>query len=200
MAPHSITLAWKIPWTEEPSRLQSMGSRRVRHDRATSLSLFLSCIGEGNGNPLQCSCLENPRDEGAWWAAIYGVAQSRTRLKQLKQQQQPSCLEDVFSLYFLNKFELQHGSVRERRVIAQTVQELRHAEGFNICRFKFLWWWDRTKKITHFPNKTTSWSVLYWPDPTRQAFCCAEKYRSQWTECSLPYQRVYVLSMLLVDR
>ena len=40
----------------------------------------LSCIGEGNGNSLQCSCLENPRDGGAWWAAIYGVAQSRTRL------------------------------------------------------------------------------------------------------------------------
>ena len=40
-----------------------------------------SCIGEGNGNPLQCSCLENPRDRGAWWAAVYGVAQSRTRLK-----------------------------------------------------------------------------------------------------------------------
>ena len=43
----------------------------------------LSCIGEGNGNPLQCSCLENPRDGGAWWAAVYGVAQSQTRLKQL---------------------------------------------------------------------------------------------------------------------
>ena len=43
----------------------------------------LSCIGEGNGNPLQCSCLENPRDGGAWWAAVYGVAQSRTWLKRL---------------------------------------------------------------------------------------------------------------------
>ena len=43
----------------------------------------LSCIGEGNGNPLHCSCLENPRDGGAWWAAVYGVAQSRTRLKRL---------------------------------------------------------------------------------------------------------------------
>ena len=43
----------------------------------------LSCIGEGNGNPLQCSCLENPRDGGAWWAAVYGVEQSRTRLKRL---------------------------------------------------------------------------------------------------------------------
>ena len=43
----------------------------------------LSCTGEGNGNPLQCSCLENPRDGGAWWAAVSGVAQSRTRLKRL---------------------------------------------------------------------------------------------------------------------
>ena len=47
----------------------------------------LSCIGEGNGNPLQCSCLENPRDGEVWWAAIYGVAQSRTRLKWQRQQQ-----------------------------------------------------------------------------------------------------------------
>ena len=46
-------------------------------------SLSLSCTGEGNGSPLLCSCLENPRDRGAWWAAIYGVAQSRTRLKRL---------------------------------------------------------------------------------------------------------------------
>ena len=81
MAPHSSTLAWKVPWTEEPGRLQSMGSLGVGHDWATSLSL--SCIGEGNGNPLQCSCLENPRDGGAWWPAVYGVAQSRTRLKRL---------------------------------------------------------------------------------------------------------------------
>ena len=81
MAPHSSTLAWKIPWMEEPGGLQSMGLRRVRHDWVTSLSL--SCIGEGNGNPLQCSCLENPRDRGAWWAAIYGVTQNWTRLEWL---------------------------------------------------------------------------------------------------------------------
>ena len=79
MAIHSSTLAWKIPWMEEPGRLQSMGSWRVRHDWMTSLSY----IGEGNGNPLQCSCLENPRDGGAWWAAVYGVAQSRIRLNRL---------------------------------------------------------------------------------------------------------------------
>ena len=79
----SSTLAWKISRTEEPRRLQSMGSLGVGHDWATSLSLFTSCIGEGNGNPLQCSCLENPRDGRAWWAAVYGVAQSQTRLKRL---------------------------------------------------------------------------------------------------------------------
>ena len=83
MATHSSTLAWKIPWTEEPGRLQSMGSLRVGHDWVISLSLFLSFSGEGNCNPLQCSCLENPRDGGAWWAAIYGVAQSWTWLKRL---------------------------------------------------------------------------------------------------------------------
>ena len=148
MATHSSILAWRIPWTEEPGGLQPMGSQRVGHDWATSLTylefnkylliitaliflpsvLFfstfilkvqrrqwqhtpvllpgnshgrrslvgcspwgpeeldtteqlhfhfsLSCIGEGNGNPLQCSCLENPRDGGAWRAAVYGVAQS----------------------------------------------------------------------------------------------------------------------------
>ena len=79
MAPHSSTLAWKIPWTEEPGRLQSKWSLRVRHDQVTSYFHFpLSRIGEGNGKPLQRSCLENPRDGGAWQAAVYGVAQSRT--------------------------------------------------------------------------------------------------------------------------
>ena len=76
MALHSNTVARKIPWMEEPGRLQSMRSLRVGYDSATSLSL--SCVGEGNGNPLQYSCLENPRDRGAWWAAVYGVVQSRT--------------------------------------------------------------------------------------------------------------------------
>ena len=80
MAPHSGTLAWKIPWTEEPGR------SRLRSDVTERLHfhLPLSCVGEGNGNPLLCSCLENPRDGGvAWWAAVYGVAQSRTQLKRL---------------------------------------------------------------------------------------------------------------------
>ena len=56
----------------------------------------LSCIGEENGNPLQCSCLENPRDSATWWAAIYGVAQSRTQLKQLSSSS--SVIMDVIVL------------------------------------------------------------------------------------------------------
>ena len=104
MAAHSCVLAWRILGTAEPGGLPSMGSlslgelQELVMDRAawraaihgvtksrTQLSNFtftfsLSCIGERNGNPLQCSCLENPRDGGAWWAAIYGVTRSRTRL------------------------------------------------------------------------------------------------------------------------
>ena len=83
MAPHSSPLAWKIPWVEEPGRLQSMGSRRVGHDWVTSRSLFTFMHWRRKWQPTQCSCLENPRDGGAWWAAVSGVAQSRTQLKLL---------------------------------------------------------------------------------------------------------------------
>ena len=71
MAPHSSTLASKIPW----------GSEESHTTERLHFHFSLSCTGEGNGNPLQCSCLENPRDGGAWWAAVYEVAQSRTQLK-----------------------------------------------------------------------------------------------------------------------
>ena len=76
MAPHSSTFAWKIPWMEEPARLQSMGLRESDTTEQLHFHFSLSRIGEGNGNPLQCSCLENPRDGGAFWAAVYGVAQT----------------------------------------------------------------------------------------------------------------------------
>jgi len=84
MAPHSSTLAWKIQWWRNlvgcsPWDLEESDTTERLH-----FHFSLSCIGGGNGNPLQCSCLENPRDGGAWWAAVYGVAQSRTRLKWLR--------------------------------------------------------------------------------------------------------------------
>ena len=74
-----------IPWTEKPGRLWSMESLEVGHNWVTSLSR----IGEGNGNPLQCSCLENPRDRGTWWAAVYGISQSRTQLKRPSSRLEP---------------------------------------------------------------------------------------------------------------
>ena len=95
MAPHSSTLAWKIPWTEEPGGLQSMGSLELGTTERLHFDFSLSCSGEGSGNPLQCSCLENPRDRGAWWAAVYGVAQSRTRLKRLSSSSSSSIFTEL---------------------------------------------------------------------------------------------------------
>ena len=82
MAPHSSTLAWKIPWMEEPGRLQSMGSRRVEQDWATSLSLFTFMHWRRQWQPTPVFLPGESQGRGDWWAAVYGVAQSRTRLKQ----------------------------------------------------------------------------------------------------------------------
>ena len=83
MAPHSSTLAWKIPWMKEPSGLQSMGSLRVRHDWATSLLLFTFMHWRRKWQPTPVFLPGESQDGEAWWAAIYGVAQSRTWLKRL---------------------------------------------------------------------------------------------------------------------
>ena len=83
LAPHSSTLAWKIPWAEEPGGCSPRGHEESDTTERLHFHFSLSCIREGNGNPLHCSCLENPRDRGAWWAAVYGVAQSQTWLKWL---------------------------------------------------------------------------------------------------------------------
>ena len=74
MAPHSSTFAWKIPWMEEPVGCSPWAREESDTTERLHIHFSLSCIGEGNGNPLQCSCLENPRDGGAWWAAVYWVA------------------------------------------------------------------------------------------------------------------------------
>ena len=66
----------------------------------------LSCIGEGNGNPLQCSCLENPRDGGASWAAVYGVTQSRTRLKRLSSSSSSTAIEKDLIMVLANSIPL----------------------------------------------------------------------------------------------
>ena len=83
MATHSSIVTWRIPWTEEPRMLQTMGLQS--QTQLSKSDVFYSSVyikgGEGNGTPLQYSCLENPMDGGAWWAAVFGVAQSRTQLK-----------------------------------------------------------------------------------------------------------------------
>ena len=102
-ATHPSTLAWKIPWIEEPGRLQSTGvtksQTRLSVYRSvciiyilythihiftfSSILIFMCIIIYTHIYPLQCSCLENPRDGGAWWAAVYGVTQGQTWLKRL---------------------------------------------------------------------------------------------------------------------
>ena len=106
--------SWRRKWQPTPVLLpgKSHGWRSLvgcspwgREESDTTVtSLSLSCIGEGNGNPLQCSCLENPRDGGAWWAAIYGVSQSRTRLKWLSSSSSSSLSKSLCWLYS-NAFE-----------------------------------------------------------------------------------------------
>ena len=84
MATHSSTLAWKIPWVKESGGLQSMGSQRIGHLLSDFTFTFHFHALEkemATHSSVQYSCLENPRDGGAWWAAVSGVAQSRTPLK-----------------------------------------------------------------------------------------------------------------------
>ena len=83
MATHSSTLAWKSHGWRSLVDCSPWGREESDTTEQLHLQFSLSCIGEGNGNPLQCSCLENPRDGGAWWAAVYEATQSRTLLKRL---------------------------------------------------------------------------------------------------------------------
>ena len=83
MAPHSSTLAWKIPWTEELGRLESVGSLRVGHDWVTSLSLFTFMHWRRKWQSTPVFLPGGSQGRGAWWAAVYGVTQSWTRLKWL---------------------------------------------------------------------------------------------------------------------
>ena len=79
MATYSSILAWRIPWTEGPGRLLSIGSHRVGHDGSDLACLH--ALEKEMATHSSVLCLENPMDRGAWWAAVYGVAQSWTRLK-----------------------------------------------------------------------------------------------------------------------
>ena len=108
MAPHSSTLAWNIPWTEEPGGLQSNGVSKSQTQLSDfTFTFHFHALEEGNGTPLQYSCLENPRDGGAWWAAVYGVAKSQTRL---------SNFTFTFHFHALEKEMATHSSVLAWRI------------------------------------------------------------------------------------
>ena len=103
-----------IAWVKITIRLLNYGGRSLKacspwgcwgSDTTEQLPFHfsLSCIGEGNGNPLQCSCLENPRDGGAWWAAVYGVAQSRAWLKRLSSSSSSSVYRDKLGIRKLHR-------------------------------------------------------------------------------------------------
>ena len=84
MAPHSSNFVWKTPWAEKTGKLQSMGSLRVRHDWVTSLSLSTFVHWRRKWQPTPVSCLENPRDGGAWWAAVYRVSKTQTQFSSVQ--------------------------------------------------------------------------------------------------------------------
>ena len=100
MATHSCTFAWRIPWMTLVG-CSPWGREEWDTTEHLHFHFSLSCIGEGSGGPLQCSCLENPRDGGAWWAAVYGVAQSRTRLKRLSSSSSSSSSSSIISYHLL---------------------------------------------------------------------------------------------------
>ena len=97
---HSSTLAWRIPWTQEPGRLRSMGSLRVGHDRATSLSLFTFMHWRRKWQPTPVFLPGESQDRGAWWAAVYRVAQSQTQLKRLSSSSSSRVSIKCDGLYF----------------------------------------------------------------------------------------------------
>ena len=86
---------WAVAWSETIIPSQELDLRSTELEMTERLRFHFSLwrTGEGNGNPLQCSCLENPRDGGAWWAAVYGVAQNRTRLKRLSSSSSSSWMK-----------------------------------------------------------------------------------------------------------
>ena len=134
MATHFSTLAWQIPWMEEPGKLQSMELLESDTTEWLHFHFSLSCTGEGNGNPLQCSCLENPRDRETWWAAIYGVAQSWTRLKQLSSSSSRLCIWNTFS-------QLQPSSSTKN-------EQPRDTELYQGIQLQHKSWWFCTTKET----------------------------------------------------
>ena len=130
MTPHSSTLAWKIPWTEEPGRLQSMGSQRVGHGWATSLSFFTFMHWRRKWQPTPVFLPGESQGGGAWWAAVHGVAKSRTWLSDFT-------FMFTFHVHALKKEMATHSSVLAWRLPGTGSYRVRHdwsdSSGSSIC-------------------------------------------------------------------
>ena len=179
---------------EEPGRLQSMGSLESDMTERLHIDFSLSCIGEGNDNPLQCSCLENPRDRKPWWASVYGVAQSRTQLKRLSSSSSNEYTGEFwsFNLYAVQccAYQLTINSFKLAKVTIyrEVMCIFREGNGTQL-QYSWLenpvdggaWWaavhgvtksWTRLRDFTftfHFPalekEMATHSSVLAWRIP-----------------------------------
>ena len=140
----------------------------------------LSCIGEGNGNPLQYSCLENPRDGGAWWAAIYGVAQSRTRLKWLGSN---IYLTEKSQYVALSFYETHKES--PKRSITQARQANLHVVRVIVFSAFVTYSWMGTKKQTDFPIEQMIGLLRGAPRPGERAIVNKEVNSGYRMLCSL---------------
>ena len=131
LAPYSGTLAWKISWMEEPGRLQSMGSLRVGHDWATSLSLFTFMHWRRKWQPNPMFLPGESREREAWWAAAYEVAQSRTRLKRLSSSSSSGVLQMM-----LNHFRMSVSPCQDSLIFTK-YQTCDHGLIFTFLSFFF---------------------------------------------------------------
>ena len=136
MATHSSTLAWKIPWAEEPGGLQSMASRKVKHDWATSLSLFTFMHWRRKWQPTPVFLPGESQGQGSWWAAVYGVTQSQTRLKRLRSSSNPVCRASSMTQRVKNTSSMQE--TKETQV--QSLDQENSLEKEMATHFSILAW------------------------------------------------------------
>ena len=147
MAIHSRTIVWKSHGQKSLVGYSPWGHKESDMTEWLHFHFLLSFIGEGNGNPLHRSCLENPRDAGAWWAAVYGVAQSRTWLKRLGSSSSIAVFckyyddDDIYNRAL--KKQWSHGVVISSSFIAYLTVNAPYTEKrneiLNICVTVSLW-------------------------------------------------------------
>ena len=162
---------------EESGRLQSMGLLRVSTTEQLHFHFSLSCIGEGNGNPLQYSCLENPWDGGAWWAAVYGGTQGWTRLKRRSSSSRLSFPSNLSSLFFMKLKLTFHSDLMSPRKHSQTLCSLTE---YPYCAGPL------HSRIYYTLPSALNAALLDWPSQPR----FLKKIKPIYTEASVTYNEL----------